>query len=163
MYKRQIYLGADYALSNLDNRQPEQTFQRMGLQVAYAKDFPSATFRLNFRGYHMQDKDEKGKNMLNGEYQKTVNQGLSFSMNGQWNLRKVWITSLEYEAGLTYGYQKNRSSLYYSGTQQVTTYETEAGEHAGVFLSPNYFSDLSVEGKPLTCLLYTSQSPRDRG
>lgn len=145
-----IYLGADYALSNLDNRQPEQTFQRIGLQVAYVKDFPSATFRLNFRGYHMQDKDEKGKNMLDGEYQKTVNQGLSFSMNGQWNLRKVWITSLEYEAGLTYGYQKNRSSLYYSGTQQVTTYETEAGEHAGVFLPPNYFSDLSVEGKPLT-------------
>lgn len=145
-----IFVGADYALSNQDTRQPEQTFRRIGLQAAYAKDFASATLRVNFRGYHMQDKDEKGKNMLDGEFRKAMSQGLAVSIHGQWYLKKPWITSLEYEAGFNYGYQKNRSNIYYSSTRQVTTYETQAGEHPGIFLPPNYFSTLSVEGKPLT-------------
>lgn len=145
-----FYLGADYALSNQDARLPEQAFQRIGIQASYAKDFSSATLRMNFRGFHMQEKDEKGANMIDGEYRKAVNQSLSFSVNGQWNLRKSWLTSLEYEAGLTYGYQKNLSNIYNSGTQQVTTYEMQSGEHTGVFLLPNYFAPLSVEGKPLS-------------
>ena len=145
-----LYLGADYALSNQDSRQPEQAFTRIGVQAAYAKDFPSATVRLNFRGYFMQDRDEKGKNMLDGEYQKTIGQGLSFSAGGQWNLGKSWMTNLEYEVGFTYGRQKNESSVYNSGTQQVTAYETQEGEHAGIFLPPNYFSKLLVEGEPLS-------------
>lgn len=145
-----LYLGADYALSAQDARQPEQTFQRIGIQASYAKDFSSATFRMNLRGFHMQDKNEKGANMLDGEYQKAMSQGVSFLVNGQWNLKKSWLTNLEYEAGMTYGYQKNQSNVYNSGTQQVTTYELQAGEHAGCFLSPNYFSYLSVEGKPFS-------------
>ena len=145
-----FYWGADYALSAQDARQPEQTFRRIGIQASYAKDFTSATFRMNLRGYHMQDKNEKGANMLDGEYQKAINQGFSFLLNGQLNLKKSWLTSLEYEAGMTYGYQKNQSNVYNSGTQQVTTYELQSGEHAGYFLSPNYFSYLSVEGKPFS-------------
>ncbi len=145
-----FYAGADYALSTQDARRPEQTFRRIGIQASYAKDFPSATFRANFRGFHMQDKDEKGANMLDGEYQKAVNQGVSFSVNGQWDLKKSWLTNLEYEAGMTYGYQRNQSNVYNSGTQQVTTYEMQAGEHVGHFLSPNYFAYLSVEGKPFS-------------
>lgn len=145
-----LFLGADYALSAQDARQPEQTFQRIGVQAAYAKDFSLATLRVNLRGYHMQDKDEKGVNMIDGEYRKAVNQGISFSVGGQWNLKRPWMTSIEYNAGLTYGYQSNKSSVYYSGTQQVNTFAMQSGENAGVFLSPNYFSSLSVEGKPLT-------------
>ncbi|MCD8182795.1 MAG: hypothetical protein LUE99_06575 [Bacteroides sp.] len=119
--------------------------------MAYAKDFPSATFRLNLRGYHMQDTDEQGANKVDGEFQKMVNQNLSFSASGQWSLNRSWITSLEYAAGLTVGYQRNRSNAYYSGAQQVTTNETQPGEHAGVFLLPNYFAALSVEGEPFDC------------
>lgn len=145
-----FYLRADYALSTQDARQPEQTFQRIGIQASYAKDFPSATLRINFRGFHLQDKDEKGPDMLDGEYQKAMSQGVSFSVSGQWNLDKCWLTSLEYNAGMAYGYQKNQSNIYNSGTQQVTTYQMQAGEHAGVFLPPNYFAYLSVEGKPFT-------------
>lgn len=145
-----FYLGADYALSAQDARQPEQTFQRIGIQASYAKDFPSATLRMNFRGFHMQDKIKKGANMLDGEYQKAMSQGISFLVNGQWSLNKSWLTDLEYEAGMTYGFQKNQSSVYNSGTQQVTTFELQSGEHVGYFLSPNYFSYLSVEGKPFS-------------
>ena len=65
-------------------------------------------------------------------------------------MNRSWISNLEYQLGFTYGSQKNESSTYYSGTQQVTTYTAQAGEHAGVFLPPHYFSQLSVEGKPLS-------------
>lgn len=149
-YGGAFYVGADYALSTQDARQPEQTFQRIGIQASFAKDFPSATLRMSFRGFHIQDEDEKGSDMLDGEYQKAVSQGVSFSVSGQWNLDKCWLTSLEYDAGVTYGYQKNQSNIYNSGTQQVTTYELQVGEHTGIFLSPNYFAHLSVEGKPFT-------------
>lgn len=145
-----FYLGADYALSTQDARQPEQTFQRIGIQASYAKDFPSATFRMNLKGFHMQDKNEKGANMLNGEYQKAMSHGISILVNGQWSLKKSWLTSLEYETGMTYGHQQNQSNVYNSSTQQVTTNELQTGEHAGYFLSPNYFSYLSVEGKPFS-------------
>lgn len=145
-----LYIGADYALSTQDARQPEQDFQRIGLQAAFAKDFHSATLRMNLRAYHMEDKGGEGANKIAGEYQKALAQGLSFSFNGQWNLKKSWLSTLEYNTGLNVGYQKNRSNIYYSGTRQVATYATEAGEHSGIFLPPNYFSAFSVEGKPLS-------------
>ena len=145
-----LHLGADYALSSQDSRLPEQTFQRMGVQIAHTKDFTSASLRFNLRGYWTQEKGGRGRNTIDGEYQKAYNRGLSLSANGWWNLDKTWISSLEYRTGLIYSYQKNESSRYYSGTQQVTTYTRLPGEQAGIFLAPNYFSNLSVEGKPLT-------------
>ena len=145
-----LHLGADYALSSQDPRLLEQTFQRVGVQIAHAKDFETATLCTNLRGYWMQDKGGGGRNTIDGEYQKVFNRGFSFSANGRWDLNKSWISNLEYHAGLTYSYQKNKSSTYYSGTQQVTTYTRLPGEQLGVFLAPNYFSDLSVEGKPLS-------------
>lgn len=145
-----LYLGADYALSSQDPRLPEQTFQRIGIQIAHAKDFATASLRFNLRGYWTQDKGGGGRNTIDGEYQKAFNRGFSFSANGRWDLNKSWISNLEYHAGLTYSYQKNESSIYYSSTQQVTTYTRQPGEQAGIFLAPNYFSDLSVEGKPLS-------------
>ena len=42
-----LYLGADYALSNQSPQVFEESFQRFGIQAAYAKDFRSATLRLN--------------------------------------------------------------------------------------------------------------------
>ncbi|WP_455638809.1 TonB-dependent receptor plug domain-containing protein [Parabacteroides sp.] len=144
-----LHLGADYAFSSQDPRLPEQAFQRIGVQVAHAKDYSSASLRFNLRGYWMQDKGGKGRNTIDGEFQKSFNRGFSFSTNGRWDLNKSWISNLEYHAGLTYSYQKNQSSTYYSSTQQVTTYTRLPGEQSGIFLAPNYFSDLSVEGKPL--------------
>lgn len=144
-----LYFGADYALSSQDPRLPEQQFQRIGAQIAHAKDFTSASLRFNLRGYWMKDKTARGRNMIDGEFKNAFNSGFSFSTNGRWNLNKPWISDLEYRAGLTYSYQKNESSTYYSGTQQVTTYTRLPGEQVGIFLAPNYFSELSVEGKPL--------------
>lgn len=144
-----LYLGADYALSTQAPERPEESFHRIAIQAAYAKDFTDATLRLNLRAFRMKDNDQRGNNTIEGEYQKLLNQGFSFSANGQWDLMKSWITNLEYQASFSYGHQKNESSTYYSGTQRVTTNTTQAGEQAGIFLSPNYFSQLSVEGKPL--------------
>lgn len=145
-----LYLGADYALSEQDSRLPEQSFQRFGFQASLAKDFISASLRLNLRLYRLQDNDGRGQNTVEGEYQKVLNQGVSLSANGKWNLKRPWITYLEYRAGFSYGQQRNQSSTYYSGTQQVTTYTTQAGEQEGIFLQPNYFTQLSVEGRPLS-------------
>ena len=106
-------------------------------------------------GYWIQDKGGGGRNTIDGEYQKAFNRGFSFSANGRWDLNKSWISNLEYHAGLTYSCQKNKSSTYYSGTQQVTTYTRLPGEQAGVFLAPNYFSDLRMSNLntyPLKCL-----------
>lgn len=101
-----LHLGADYAYSSQDPRLPEQAFQRVGVQIAHTKDFASASLRINLRGYWMQDKGGKGRNTIDGEYQKAFSRGLSFSANGQWNLNSSWITNLEYHAGLTFDYQK---------------------------------------------------------
>lgn len=145
-----LFLGADYAFSVQDSRLPEQAFHRVGIQVAYSKTFPSATLKTNIRGYWTLDNNKQGANALAGEFQKTQNQGFSLSANGQWKLNRSWITSLEYHAGLIYSAQRNEASTYYSGTQKVTTYTRESGEQEGIFLSPNYFNYLSVDGKPLS-------------
>lgn len=145
-----LYWGADYALSTQDPRLPERSFQRVGLQAAYAHDFTHADMRVNLRGYWAQDKDGKGANTIDGEFQKAFSRGFSLSANGKWTIRKPWISTLEYQAGLTYGHQRNEANTYYSGTQQVTTYTREPGEQAGVFLAPNYFGRIRVEGKPLS-------------
>lgn len=145
-----LYLGAEYALSTQDPRLPERAFQRIALQAAYAKDFDAATLRLHLRGYYLQDKDEQGPNTIDGEFEKTLNRGFSFSAGGQWQVRLPWLSTLEYRAGLTYARQENSASTYHSSTQQVTTYTQQAGEQVALFLPPNYFSRLSVEGRPLT-------------
>lgn len=145
-----LHLGADYTLSVQDPRLPEETFRRIGIQMAHTKDFPEASLRFNFRGYWVQDKGEKANNTMEGEFQKASDRGFSFSANGRWNLNKSWITKVEYKAGLTYSCRKNESSTYYSGTQQVATYTRLPGEQPGLFLAPSYFDRLSVEGKPLS-------------
>lgn len=145
-----LYLGAEYALSTQDPRLPERAFHRIALQAAYAQDFAAATLRLHLRGYYLQDKDEQGPNTIAGEYEKTLNRGFSFAASGQWQVQRPWLSTLEYRAGLTYAQQENSASTYYSSTQQVTTYTQQAGEQAALFLPPNYFSSLSVEGRPLT-------------
>lgn len=145
-----FYIGADYALSSQDARMPENSFQRFGLQAAYSKDFAHAAVRLNLRGYWLQNKDTRGANSADGEYQKMLDRGFAFSANGQWQIGSPFLTSLEYHAGMTYGNQRNESNTYYSGTQQVTTYTLQPGEREGVFLPPNYFSPLEVEGKPVS-------------
>lgn len=144
-----IYWGLDYAFSEQSPLATEKSFQRFGIQGAYSKDFQTATIRLNLRGYWASDNDKKGKNTVEGEFQKYINRGISFSANGKWELKKSWISAIEYQAGASYGCQKNEASTYYSGTQQVTTYTTRSGEQKGFFLSPNYFSQISVEGKPV--------------
>lgn len=144
-----LHIGADYALSAQDPRLPELAFQRIGIQLAHRKDFSNAQLRYNLRGYWMENKGGRGSNTIEGEFQKVLDRGLSFSANGWWNLNKSWISNLEYKAGLTYNYQKNKSSTYYAGTQQVTTYTRLPGEQPGIFLPPSYFSTLSVKGKPL--------------
>lgn len=144
-----LYWGADYAHSTQSPEVPEEAFHRIGIQASYTKDFTTATLRLNLRGYWMKDDNKMGKNTVKGEYSKYKNQGFSFSANGQWKLMKPWISNLEYQVGVTYSQQENKSNTYYSGTQQVTTYTTQGGEQAGIFLPPNYFALLSVEGKPL--------------
>lgn len=145
-----LYLGAEYALSTQDPRLPERAFHRIALQAAFAKDFANATLRLHLRGYYLQDKDEQGPNTIAGEYEKTLNRGFSFSASGQWHVRRPWLTTLEYRAGMTYAQQQNSASTYHSSTQQVTTYTQQAGEQVALFLPPNYFSSLTVEGRPLT-------------
>lgn len=145
-----LYLGAEYALSTQDPRLPERAFQRFAFQAAYAKEFATSTLRLHLRGYSVQDKDEKGPNSIDGEFEKTLNQGFSFSANGQWQVQRPWLSTLEYRAGLTYARQQNSGSTYYSGTQQVTTYTHRPGEQEALFLPPNYFSSFSVDGRPLT-------------
>lgn len=145
-----LYWGADYALSAQDPRIPEQDFQRIGVQAAYAQNFGAASLRVNARGYWGEDKAEKGANKMEGEYRKMLDRGVSLSAGGRWDVRQPWLASLEYQAGMTYGVQQNEAVTYYSGTQQTTTYTRLPGEHEGIFLAPNYFTQLSVEGKPLT-------------
>lgn len=145
-----LYWGADYALSAQDPRIPEQNFQRVGVQAAYAKDLGAALLRINARGYWGQDNKEKGENMMDGEFQKSIDRGASLSAAGRWEVGKPWLTSLEVQTGMTYGFQRNEVSTYYSGTQQTTTYTRDEGEHEGIFIAPNYFSRISVEGEPIS-------------
>lgn len=145
-----FYFGTDYALSSQDARMPELSFRRFGLQAAYSKDFAHATVRLNLRAYRLQNKDTRGANTVDGEYRTMLDRGFSFSANGQWKSGKSFITSLEYHAGVTYGSQRNEANTYYSGTRQVTTYARQPGEQEGVFLPPNYFAFVTVEGKPVS-------------
>lgn len=148
-----LYLGLDYALSNEDLRIPERAFQRVGIQTSYStqfnKEHTPLSFQVNLRGYWGSDKDDMGKNKIPGEFYKAFNRGVTLSVSGKWDLQKSWISDLEYRIGVTAGRQQTESCTYYSGTQQVTTYTRLPGEQPGVFLSPNYFSDVSVEGRPL--------------
>lgn len=145
-----LYLGADYALSSQDPRLPERDFRRMAFQAAYAHDFRTATLRLNLRAYQAQDKDEKGPNTIDGEFEKSLNRGFSLSAGGRWEVKCPWLSTLEYRIGMTYARQQNSAATYHSGTQQITTYTRQSGEQVALFLPPNYFSSLSVEGRPLT-------------
>lgn len=148
-----LYLGADFGLSAEDPRIPERAFRRIGLQTAYAAVFNEQrtplSFRANLRGYWGEDKDEIATDRVAGEYYKALNRGIALSVNGRWDLRKAWISDLEYRIGGTVSDQQTESCTYYSGTQQVTAFTRLSGEQLGGFLPPNYFCNQSVTGLPL--------------
>lgn len=148
-----LNFDADYARALSDIRTPSRSYGRGTLQIGYSNIFNSkgraVSFNAKLNGSITMDKVKKDPDQSLDELTKSEDNKIGLNFFGNWMVKKPWLTSLEYSASGSYGRQYNRNKQWHSAVKLPNTNAKEPGEHLGVLLPYEYFSDLRIEGIPI--------------
>ena len=147
-------INFDYTSAYPDVRQKYEGYQRVTANLGYSNTFFQKRKPLLFNmrlALHTTVDDEKSDPQLRrNEVITANNDGLRAAINGKWLLNTKWITNLSYNFSASYAHQHDylrKLKTVTAGTMPLATSFTE-GEHEAQFLPAEYYSELTVDGKP---------------
>ncbi len=150
-----INVSADYSQSYDDIRMKYNGFDRITASLGYSnifmKNTTPLTFNLRIAYYSNINSQKSDPDMRKDEYMKNKNNGIRFSLEGNWALRKSWISSLGYSFMANYSSQKDERKdhvILQSGVTPVGN-ALVSSEYKAFFLNQSYYSEYLIEGKPL--------------
>ena len=98
--KGNLNIDADYARAFKDARSPVDIYNRTTLGITYSNTFmPGRTplrFNANISGYIIGNNSLVDPDVSKKDFTKRRESNISLSMYGNWQLKKSWITSLNY-------------------------------------------------------------------
>ncbi|MBO4446909.1 MAG: TonB-dependent receptor [Bacteroidales bacterium] len=141
----------DYANAAGDVRTPSSAYQRVNFQAGWSGKFAgklTMNARLRFNFSDAQDRSDP--DLLLEEVNSSRETGVRLNINGRWTIGKPWITDVEYLLTGSVSSQNSRQRKY-QGSAGYTpgTTAMRDGEFEGFFTSPQYYSDVMVEGLPI--------------
>ena len=149
-----INLSADYTKSYEDTRKKFKGYDRITANGAYSNTFMKETTPLSLnlkmsytRNISSQKADES---MHPDELLENASQGFRFSADGMWRLNKSWISNFNYSASLSYTKQTDTYRQYIVGSAVPYATTRVPGEYSVAFLAPEYLSQYTINGEPLT-------------
>ncbi|WP_232302839.1 TonB-dependent receptor [Draconibacterium sediminis] len=150
--KGAVNFELDFTHSYDDLREPARSYKRLNGQFGYSNTLFKThnPLSINFKGnyFHTIDNEKKDPDQRQLERQREKESGLDVKLYGKWSLQKWWVGNLTYNFSTSlkqqdfYSYHLNSTSA----TPLPTTYI--AGEYAVDILTPEYYSELTVDGKP---------------
>ncbi|MDD2961080.1 MAG: TonB-dependent receptor [Muribaculaceae bacterium] len=154
-----LSLSGDYSQSYDDIRQKYKGFDRITANAAYHNVFMNNSTPLSFdvkAAFFSNINNEKSDPELKTD-EKINNKfiGLRLSLHGNWALRKSWITNLDYSAMLNYSKQEDyrkQQVILQSGITPVGN-ATTSSEYQTFFLNQSYYTEYTINGKPLDLFL----------
>lgn len=149
-----VNLAADYSESYDDIRFRANGFERITGDVSYSRTF-FQNYPLSFTSkvsYYQNINNERvDKQQRANEVLKNENRGIRFNVNGDWNIKRLLVSNLSYNISVNYSEQKdyeNKQVILSTGITPVAI-STVPGESEGVVLNGNYYSEHTMDGRPL--------------
>lgn len=149
-----ISFDLDYTNSYNDIRTTSKGYKRVTGQLAYSNVFFKGGTPLSFNSklslHSTLDEHKEDKDMAREEMQKTKDQGISLSVNGNWALNKPWITNVKYSVSASYSHQESYIKQLQSinGATPIAT-SLVPGEYEGKYVDNGYYSELNIDGAPI--------------
>lgn len=145
----------DYTTYIKDLRTKSGSYNRIYGTLRYSKVYNKRTkpFSLNLKANysHSKDMNEKDKDAIGIEKNNFESNTYNFSVFGRINIDKSFISDLKYSLNSSYSSSNTQivklQSL--SGLSQAAFYSMENSEYVIPLLNNEYYSDVSIEGRPL--------------
>ena len=148
-------ISADYSQSYADIRKRYNGFDRITANLGYSNTFMKSsrplTFNMRLAYYQNINSEKSDPQLKQDEKIKNENMGVRFNLEGNWRLNTSWISSLGYSFMVNYSHQQDyrrEQIILQSGITPVAN-SYVSGEYQTYFLNSSYYSDYTVDGKPL--------------
>jgi outer membrane receptor protein involved in Fe transport len=148
-----INLDMDYTHSFDDLRKPSKTFSRITSQMGYSntlfsnKNPLSINFKINF--FNTFDNNKSDPDQLKEELFQEKEKGIDVKLYGKWSVNKKWLNNIHYNMSAS---QQDQSYYEYKLTANNNAAPLplayESGESEGALLPSQYYSELTIDGKP---------------
>ncbi|MBN1819139.1 MAG: TonB-dependent receptor [Prolixibacteraceae bacterium] len=146
-------IDLDYTHSYDDLRKPSRSFKRVTAQSGYSntlfKDTKplSINFKANF--FSTFDNEKNDPDQLKIEIYKEKEQGLDLKLFGKWSVQKSWLNNISYNFSGSFKKQDYYEyKLTANNSAAPLPIALVSGESEGVLLPSQYFSELTIDGKP---------------
>ena len=150
--KGAVNIDFDITHSYDDLRRPARSYKRLNSQFGYSNTLfkKQKPLSINFKGNYFQtiDNEKKDPDQRQLERQREKESGVDLKLYGKWSLQKWWIGNITYNFSGSFTQQDFYSYALNSAqaTPIPTTYT--AGIYEVDILPSEYYSELSVDGKP---------------
>ncbi len=149
-----LNFNVDYT-SSIDSKiKPYEGFERISAQLGYSKTLMKETIPLTFnvisKYFQTIDSEKSDPDFIsqNEEY-RSSDRGLNVGVHGKWNLKKWWITNLDYSLDGSMNFQELYAHEVVSlGYIQPISNARNDTVMVGEYAPSEYFSDLTVDGRP---------------
>jgi outer membrane receptor protein involved in Fe transport len=148
-----VNFDVDYTSSVDSKINSYKGFDRISAQLGYSNTYMRATVPLTFniKGKYTQTVDSKkaDPDVIRSEEELTSSEyGYKVNMYGKWGLKKKLISNLNYNFSVNLRNQESFSKkLVSSAIQAITNARTDT-LIAGVYVPSEYYSEMTVKGKP---------------
>ncbi|WP_394706738.1 TonB-dependent receptor domain-containing protein [uncultured Draconibacterium sp.] len=142
----------DFTHSYDDLREPARSYKRLNGQFGYSNTLfkKHNPLSINFKGnyFHTIDDEKKDPDQRQLERQRERESGLDLKLFGKWSLQKWRIGNISYNFSGSFNQQDYYSYALNSTSATPLPTAYIAGEYAVDILLPEYYSELTIDGKP---------------
>jgi outer membrane receptor protein involved in Fe transport len=148
-------LSLDYTQSYSDTRKKYEGYDRITSNIGYSNVFMKSARPLTFNlrvAYFRNINSRKSDPQLRTEERiENKNQGIRFTLEGNWRLNTTLVSNLEYSFMFSRSHQvdyEKRFTVLHTGITPIAE-STVDGEFESRYLNASYYSERTVDGKPL--------------
>lgn len=149
-----INANIDFTQSYSDIRRKYTGYERLTTNLKYTNTFfknnKPLTFNLKLAYFSTIDEEKTDPQLKRNEEITASSEGIRAGLNGKWYLNKKLLTNLFYNFSVNYSHQSDFSKRVHTITAGAMPLATSfySGEHEADFLPAEYYSELSIDGKP---------------
>ncbi|MDR3141078.1 MAG: TonB-dependent receptor [Tannerellaceae bacterium] len=150
-----VNLSVDYTQSYTDTRRKYEGYERITANAGYSNVFMKSSRPLTFNlrvAYFRNINSRKSDPQLRTEERiDNKNQGVRFTLEGNWRLNTTLVSNLDYSFMVSRSHQmdyEKRFTVLHTGITPIAE-STVDGEFESRYLNASYYSERTVDGKPL--------------
>lgn len=147
-------VDADVQQSLSDIRSPYRSYNRISSYMAYSNTFfkedRPLRFTLSARLNEQRSRDVSDPDRIKEESFSSTDRAVALVMSGRWALKSLLFTNLNLNVSGNFQRQETKEKQYknFQSVQALGT-SLEAGVHEAIFIQPGYYSDVTIDGRPM--------------